>query len=307
MTEPEPDRKGAPAGRRASRGLDLFDQAFLSPAPAEPAPAPAEPSFRERALSSGENPLEHIDRLVRPTSSRMWLGVLAFAALVGAAVVWTALAQRTVTVASQAVLIPRAGLFTAGELAQGAVTEVAVAEGDTVTAGQRLAVVATPDGELVVTSPVDGEVVSVANRVGELHAAGDPIVVVAPSGDDLVAIALLPPGALSAIAEGQPTTIAVNGVAADRYGRIRGEVASIGTVPASRARLRQLTGDAAVTASMTQQGPVYEVVVTLEAADTPSGLRWTQGDGPAAAIPIGALGVASVTVDHQSLISKAFG
>lgn len=296
-TEVEPRRRGA---------LDRFDEAFLPPdAPPEPTPA-AERPFRERALAAGDNPLEHIDRLLHRTSSRLWLGVAAFAAFVAAGVVWAAVAQRTVTVGSQAVLTPEEGLFTAGELAAGAVTEVTVRQGDHVAAGQRLAAVQSGQGVVDVTSPVAGTVVGIDVRAGELHAAGEPLAVVAPDGARPAAIALLPPGGLGRVAVGQAVAVAVNGVAADRYGRIRGRVASIGPVPVSRARLRQLTGDAALAAAVSQQGPVYEVVVELERADTPSGLRWTQGRGPASPIPAGALGIAAVTVDRQSLLAKAF-
>lgn len=297
------DEPGQLAPRKS--GLSRFDEAFLPPEPAKPA-APAEVSFRDRALAAGDNPLEHIDRLLHRTSSRLWLGVAAFAGFVIAGLVWATIAERTVTVASQAVLIPETGLFTAGELAQGAVTDVAVQEGAAVKAGQRLATVATAQGAVEVPSPVDGTVVAVQVRPGELHSAGEAMFVLTPPDAGLTAVALLAPGPLSSIQVGQAAAIQVNGVAADRYGRIRGKVASIGTVPATRSRLRQLTGDAGLAGSIAQQGPVYEVVVHLQPSDTPSGLRWTQGAGPASPIPVGALGVASVVVDHQSLLVKAF-
>lgn len=290
----------------SSRTSDRPSESFQPSESGKPKTEAADKTFRERTLSAGENPLEHIDRLVRRTSPRMWLGVVAFAAFVSAAVIWAAVAQRTVTVPSQAVLIPSTGLFTTGELVQGVVSEIFINEGDSVRAGQKLASVATAQGTVEVTSPIDGEVVVVHSRRGQVHAAGEPIVVVAPAGEHLAAIALLSPGAFSSIAVGQDAAVAVNGVATDRYGRIRGKVSWIDPIPVSRSRLRQLTSDATLAASIGQQGPVYEVVVELERANTPSGLRWTEGQGPAAPVPIGALGIASVTVAHQSLIVKAF-
>jgi hypothetical protein len=45
----------------------------------------------------------------------------------------------------------------------------------------------------------------------------------------------------------------------------------------------------------------------LARADTPSGVKWTQGSGPPGELPIGVQAVASVTIDRQTLLGKAFG
>ena len=54
-------------------------------------------------------------------------------------------------------------------------------------------------------------------------------------------------------------------------------------------------------------GPLREVRVALTRADTPSGLKWTQGSGPPGGLPIGVQAVSSVTIDRQTLLGKAFG
>ena len=112
---------------------------------------------------------------------------------------------------------------------------------------------------------------------------------------------------MSSLAVGQPVAVAVNGFSVGRYGSVRGRLASIAAVPASTARLQQLTGDANLAGSLAQQGPLYEVTVALDRAGTPSGVAWTRGSGPAGPVPFGALAVASVTVERQSLLHKAFG
>lgn len=290
-------------GSRGS-GLDRFDAEFLG----EPEPALVErpSSFEERALRQGGNPLEHMDQLFRQTSRRTWLGVMAVGALLASAVVWSMIAHRVVTVDVQAFMLPRGGVYSVGELISGGVRAVAAGEGDAVTAGQRLATVdATGGATIDIVSPIDGVILSAEVRAGEFKAAGSPFFIVAPNGIP-VAIGLVPAGAVNAIAVGQDARIAVNGISSDRYGQIRGRVAFLGDVPLSAGRLKQLTGSSASASSLGAKGPLYEVVVELTSAETPSGLRWTQGRGPATAVRLGALALTSVTVDRQPLIKKAF-
>jgi hypothetical protein len=181
--------------------------------------------------------------------------------------------------------------------------------GDAVTEGETLAGVLVPgvDVPLPVASPIDGTVVVVGTRAKEVAAAGSTLFVIAPADHDVVAIGLFPAGAISSLAAGQEASVTINGVSPDRYGRVEARVASVGDIPVTASRLAQLTGDPSLGAGLAQQGPLYEVIVELERAATPSGVRWTRGEGPAQPIPIGALAEVSIVVDERPLIRDVVG
>ncbi len=298
---------GGASRERAADALARFDEAFVEPeaAPTEPAPPP---SFAERALGPPPSPLDRIDHLFHQTPRRIWWGVAALIALIAAGIVWTAVADRVVTADSQGVVVPPEGLFTVRHAQPGQIGEVRVTVGDAVEQGAPLAnltVAGSPDPEPI-TSPIDGTVVVVGVRPGEVVTPGAATFVVAPTGSDAVAIGLYAAGAVSAIASGQEASVAVNGIPDDQYGRIEGHVRSVGETPVPASRLIQLTGDATLASSLTQQGPLYEVVVELAAARTPSGYAWTRGEGPPQPVPIGALAVVSVVLERQTLLETAF-
>ncbi len=295
------------AGRRrtAADALAQFDEAFLPDDAPSPALPPAPLPFRERAFGGTTNPLENVDHLFRQTSRRLWAGVLALVLLVSAGVVWTAVAERSVIVRTQALMLPPDGYFLAGAGLTGRVTAVLVAPGDRVSNGQLLATIEIAGGTVEVTSPLDATVVAVDTRVGEL-ATGAALVRLVRTADMASAVALFGASQISAIEPGQQVQLAINGFSGARFGSVVGRVETVGSVPLSSARLTQLTGDASLSAAIAEQGPLYEVTISCDPANTPSGVGWTRGDGPNTVIPLGALAVASVTVDRQSLLHQAF-
>jgi multidrug resistance efflux pump len=261
--------------------------------------------FGERALTGAPNPLERIDHLFHHTSRRIWLGVLGLAVLLAAGVVWSAVAKQTITKDAATVIVPQAGVFRAGELATGTVTSVLVREGDTVRKGQPLArfqPTGTPAVQSV-RSPVAGEVISVAVRAGDVTRPGVPMFLVAPHPRPM-AIAFVAAAEVSQLAVGQHVAVTVNGVPPDRYGKAIGRVAAISPIPVTDQRLQQITGDASLLALTRNMGPTREVRIALTQADTPSGLAWTGGPGPASHPPLGVRAVSSITIRRETLIGK---
>jgi multidrug resistance efflux pump len=274
----------------------------------EPQASESAAPFGERALTGAPNPLERIDHLFHHTSRRIWLGVVGLALLLAAGVVWTTVAKQTITKDAATVIVPRAGIFRAGELASGTVTSVLVREGDVVRAGQPLARFQPSGAPAVqsVPSPVAGEVISVATRAGDVSRPGAPMFLVAPRARPM-AIAFVASAEVSQLAVGQHVAVTVNGVPPDRYGKAIGRVAAIGPIPVNDQRLQQLTGDASLLALTRNMGPTREVRIALTPADTPSGLAWTGGSGPASRLPLGVRALSSITIRRETLLGKVVG
>jgi multidrug resistance efflux pump len=279
-----------------------------TPEPAESTAPAGETSFAERALGGAPNPLERIDHLFHHTSKRIWLGVVGIALLLAAGVLWTAVAKQAITARAPAVIVPPSGLFTAGELETGTVDSVRVRQNAIVRKGEQLALFhpAGADDLVSVRSPVAGRVVAVEVRPGDTSPGGSPMFLIAPLGVRSMAIALFPAAGATQLAVGQPVEVTVNGVSPARYGRAIGRVQEIEPVPVTTQRLKQLTGDASLAALAETVGPMREVRIRLTPADTPSGLAWTRGKGPAGQLPVRIRAVASITVSHRTLIGKAF-
>ena len=269
---------------------------------------PTDTSFRERALGDPPSPLEHIDHLFHQTSRRIWLGVLGLALLLGAGVLWMAIATQSVTDDGPAVIVPPQGIFTAGSLDAGIVGPVGVHEGSIVRAGEQLGSVVTQTGRRInVLSPVAGRVIAVEVRPGDTTVGQGSMFRIAPVSRTPVAVMLFSAARIADLAPGQRVAVTVNGVAPEQYGQAVGRVQRISPIPVSQQRLRQITGDASLSGLPSRLGPLREVTIALTRANTSSGLKWTHGAGPPARLPIGVRAAASVTVSRRTLLGKAFG
>jgi hypothetical protein len=150
-------------------------------------------------------------------------------------------------------------------------------------------------------------VLAVEVRVGDISHLGSPMFRIVAFPSRPMAIGLFPAAGVSQLAVGQTVAVTVNGVSPERYGKAVGRVAVIEPIPVSQLRLKQLTGDSSLSGLVGQSGPLREVRIRLTPAHTPSGVAWTGGRGPPTPVPAGVHAVASITVDRQTLIGKAFG
>ena len=163
--------------------------------------------------------------------------------------------------------------------------------------GEVLARIQVPEtgASVQVRSPIDGRVLAVDVRAGEISTAGAPMFRIVPPGDPIV-IALYPAADVARLSVGDTVTVTVNGVAPDQFGRAVGRVESIGPIPASDNRLRQITGDTSLLGLVQRLGPVREIHIALERDDTPSGIAWDGGSGPPEPVSVGTRAVAH---DHR--------
>ena len=266
----------------------------------------SDPSFRDRALGENPNPLEHIDHLFHHTARRLWVGVVGIAILLSAGVLWTVVATQSQTMTAPALVVPPEGIYAVNTGQPGVVSSLLVQQGQLVKTDQTLAVIEVADGTTVLLrSPVRGRIVAQDVRLGDTVTGAESAFRIAPTSD-LVGVALVPADQVSRLRVGMPASLTVNGVARAEYGVVKGVVATISPIAVSTARLRQITGDDSLVNLPQQLGPLREVTITLDQADTPSGLEWTRGEGPAAALPIGVRAQATVEIGRERIITKAF-
>ncbi len=106
----------------------------------------------------------------------------------------------------------------------------------------------------------------------------------------------------------------------EQYGAIPSKVSWVSSKTLTAQEVASIVGDSELADALIQNPlpyaipdngraqnlPVVQVVLELETdPNTPSGYKWTQGNGPDTKIPEGALGEARVTVEERSLFSYA--
>jgi len=99
--------------------------------------------FRKVALERMSSP-EQLDQLLRVTTPKTWLALLALIAFLGAAVAWGYFGELTTRVSGQGVLIRSGGVRNVVPLGAGQVLDITVNVGDLVKVGQIVGTVAQP-------------------------------------------------------------------------------------------------------------------------------------------------------------------
>lgn len=264
--------------------------------------------FRAEALTAANQPLEQLDQLVRLTSRRTWLTVGGALLLAVAALLWGVIGKTNVVATGTGVMLPPDGLSQVSSMAGGVLRDLLVKVGDQVTGGQQVAHVATgPDTTAEVVSFVTGTVTETLAEQGDLVSPGSVLLRITPTGMQLVAYTFMPVSKGQLIKVGKAINIAVDSAPSGQYGSIRGTVTAVSLIPASTQRLSFLAGASdSIVNILESQGPVVELQVKLERANTASGYRWTSGNGPRFAIAAGTLLQPSVVLSRHTLVSQLF-
>lgn len=250
-----------------------------------------------------------LDAQLRMAPPRRWLALLLIVVLVVAAAVWAVLGRAPQLVTGNGALLPSDGLIRLAPQVPGVLTAaiapgvVAVHKGDrivTLTAadGTTHDVVAPTDGDLVQRSPLS---------LGDPVTAGETLGAMIPAGDRSTSVVFVSPTAATAVRPGMEVYLSAAIAPASAYGRIVGHVAAVDRVPFDSAGVLQLTGGNQELARELTTAGTLRVVVTLDHADTPSGLRWTSTDGPGFTIPTASELDASIVTGARAPISFLFG
>ncbi|MBD0282206.1 MAG: HlyD family efflux transporter periplasmic adaptor subunit, partial [Thermoleophilaceae bacterium] len=191
----------------------------------------------------------------------------------------------------------------------GVVHNVLHAARDRVAAGEPLARVRGADGSLeTVRSPSTGQLIEVSANRGDYVAAGAPLALVDPVTQPLVVYAYLPQDDAKEARVGDRVEITISEAEPAQFGFLLGRVAAIGAYPATPDRLRSILQDQSVLAEVDQLGPVVETLVHPDPdPSTPSGFRWSQGEGPPYRLTVGTAASVSVVTGQRAPIDYVTG
>jgi len=260
--------------------------------------------FRQSALDRLASP-ERLDEIVRITTPGGWLALLGGVAIVLAALAWALFGSVTTTVPGSAVVIPSGGISQVPAVAAGAVRAVRVAPGQTVRAGQVVAVTAGPTGTVPLRAPVAGTVLAVSVGVGGYVQAGTAVAVIEASGRSPEVEAYVPAAAAASVHPGMTVQFAPVGFPSQVFGVLLGRVRYVSSFPASYASVVSLVGSQSLARLLTRSGPVVAVAVTL--VRTRGGVDWSLGRYAAVVPAAGTTGEASIVLRRQRPVAYLLG
>lgn len=244
--------------------------------------------FRHKALQKMSSP-EQLDRMLRITLPRRWIGLTGLLMIVAGVVAWSAIAAVPTTLSGPGYLLPQGGLRQVQAPSSGTVTALDVGIGQHVVAGQSLGVIATSNGKSVpVLAPETGVVTEADTVVHAFVAAGQRLALVQPVGWPLVVYAYVPTDVAAGLRPGVPVQVSFGAGIGARFGYAKGVVGSVSQFPATGERLDFILQDSSVVDSVRKLGPANEIVILMnQSARTASGLVWGSGGGPPGELPAG--------------------
>ena len=263
--------------------------------------------FRAKALRRLSSP-DQLDQLVRITSPRSWLALVALAAVIVAALVWSVAGSVPRTVSGEAILTEPGGITNVPVTAAGLIFGVEVAPGEVISEGQVVARLhpttsaGTPAATtaIPVTSPRDGRVVELLASPGDIVDVGDLIISIEGADDVVVAYVYVPDGPGKQVEPGMRVQLSPASVDASQYGYLIGRVERVSEYPATERGLTQLLSNDQLVQRFLDEGPTLQVIVTLEEDPaTPSGYRWSSPEGPPFEVSHGTLATGAIVLDEQ--------
>ncbi|HEX8508629.1 MAG TPA: HlyD family efflux transporter periplasmic adaptor subunit [Propionibacteriaceae bacterium] len=264
--------------------------------------------FRQQALNSLSAPSDQLDTLLRVTSARGWLVLVALVAVVAATVLYGFVGAVPTTVSAQGLFIPPGGLIDIEAPRSGTVTSLAGRVGSVVKVGDPIGTIAVSERDsYVVRATEAGMITETLIDEGNYIAPGQAMAILEPTGSGANAVVYVAAGEGKAITTGMAVHLSPSTAPSEQYGQIEGVVTSVSEFPVSPRRLQFVLQNAALVQSMVALGSVLEVNVNVTTdPDTTSGLKWTSGNGPPFLVGNGTLTSASVILDQESPAGKLF-
>ncbi|MFI1561989.1 HlyD family efflux transporter periplasmic adaptor subunit [Streptomyces sp. NPDC020490] len=239
--------------------------------------------FRRQALARLQSP-EELDLPVRLARPQGWLVLSVTVAAMAAAAVWAVTGSVASTVGAPGVLTHGEGSYVLQSPVAGQVTAVLAEQGERLPAGSPVLKVRTGRGDAVVRTVAAGRITALAVTIGQIVRTGADVAAVekvARAGDPLYATVYVPAENAASVPANAPVDLTVQSVPAQRYGVLRGHVASVGRSAQSARQIAAFLGDSQLGEQFTRKGRPVAVLVRLDrSSGTKSGYRWSSADGP---------------------------
>ena len=253
------------------------------------------------------DPVAEIAARLPVTDRPSWLILLGLALLVAAGVAWAVFGQTPEMVAGPGIVVPERGFVEVGVALRGTVDQVFASPGDTIAAGSAIARIESETGEsIVVTAPVSGMIATVLIREGGITDRGTALVTMEPKSSKPVVVAFVPAGPGKRVEPGMAAQVSLAAAPRSQYGSIVGKVLSVSPVPVSPERITMVVGgNPSLADYFMTSGPILEVTTALEPDPaTPSGYKWTTGEGPRIAVTPGSLTQVAVIVEEAAPVQR---
>jgi len=224
--------------------------------------------FQERAMERLSSP-GRLDQLMVVTSPRGWIALAGAAVLLAIAILWGIRGTLQNAVEASGVLTRPGGVVTVRAAVAGEVEKVLVRDGDRVTSGQPLVRLWSAESgpgtaPLAVASPMAGRVIDLPVRRGDQVADREPLATVEALDSPLLAVVYLSASEGYRVQVGKSVQISVGSTKPRESQPLRGRVQSVGRLPATPAAMMRILQSEAWVSSLTQYGPVLEVVVRFD-------------------------------------------
>ncbi len=261
--------------------------------------------FRHKALQKMSSP-EQLDRMLRITLPRRWIGLTGLLLIVAGVVAWSAVAAVPTTLSGPGFLLPQGGLRQVQAAVSGTVDSLDVGIGDHVVGGEAIGEIAAADGSRTpVVAPETGVITEADTVAHAFVQAGERLALVQPVGWPLVIYAYVPTTVAAGLRPGVPVQVQFGAGIGARFGYAKGVVASVSQFPATEERLNFILQDSSVVDSVRKLGPANEIVIVMDqSARNPSGLVWGSGSGPPGALPAGLPATAKFIVGQHHPIDN---
>jgi hypothetical protein len=186
--------------------------------------------FRQKALETLSSP-DELDRLVSVTDPRSWIALVALTGMVGAALLWGALARVPLEIRGEGLLTQEGSRIVAPTA--GLITRVSCRVGETVSPDQAIASLRSgADAEVVLASPAAGTISAIQVREGAVVPQGAVVAVIDRPDRRLEARVYVPLADGRRIRPGLGVHLSPVTARGEHYGFLVGRVSAVSTAPA---------------------------------------------------------------------------
>ena len=259
--------------------------------------------FRQVSLDRLSSP-EQLDEVVRVTTPKSWLALLALLALLITAVIWGIIGRIPVEVAGPAILINNGGVKNIVSVESGQITALHIEPGQLVEEGELIAEMMSYGAveSIPVISSFNGRILELKADVGQLLDPGTSLASLefVGAGIEQQVVMYVSPVDGKRIQPGMPVKIAPITTQVEEHGFLMGEISSVSDFPATDAGILRLLGSEELMQALGINGAPIEVHIALVPdSQSTTGYQWTSSAGPDFTLSSGTLASAKIMVDSR--------